>query len=132
VLGWHISVHRLTDPALRETGADAEAALAASALGERLAVWQAGLAGLQWIDDLAAGGQGRTLLGGGYPSRYLIRARELVPRILAGPPAENTIWIVGPNDILGPGWLGKTTVDEDALRSCPPEEWLLVEVWDES
>jgi hypothetical protein len=31
-----------------------------------------------------------------------------------------------------PWWEGKTTIDEAALDSCDPEEWLLVEAWDES
>ncbi len=42
------------------------------------------------------------------------------------------MWWSDPHDVLLPHWLGKTTMDEHALTSCEPEEWLLVEAWDES
>ena len=93
MLGWHISVYRLTDETLRDLGGGAGAGGTAtigssakecliardpSGLGERLAVWQARLEGLDWIDQIVEKGRGVALLQGGYPSRYLIRAGDAV------------------------------------------------------
>ena len=37
-----------------------------------------------------------------------------------------------PGDILGTGWEGKTVVNRAVADACRPDEWLLVEAWDES
>jgi hypothetical protein len=34
--------------------------------------------------------------------------------------------------IVPVSWLGKTTLDDEAMNTCNPNEWLLVEAWDES
>lgn len=125
MLGWNISVHRQND-------AGASPATAESPMGTRLAVWQAGWRGLDWLNELAKAGKAVSLGGNGYPCKYTAPAKYLLPRIIEHPPEEQTPWCFEENDILLDGWLGKTVVDLAAVAECGPDEWLLVEAWDES
>jgi hypothetical protein len=124
-LGWHISVFRQIGDRTAPPTAIVEA-------GTRIAVWQTGLGGLRWIDELAEAGRGHFLGGNGYPCRYTALARDLLPTIIAGPPGAQNPWVHDPGDILGPQWVGRTVIDKQMAENCAPEEWLLVEAWDES
>lgn len=125
MLGWHISVYRQTDDGLAPATTE-------SARGLRLAVWQTGLRGLDWIMELVKAGDAIDLGGNGYPCRYTATARNLVSHIIGGPPEANAIWLFDEHDILTEEWAGKTVIDETVVSACPPDEWLLVEAWDES
>jgi hypothetical protein len=144
VLGWHISLHRLIDEAsVRRSFVDAQfhserkAEFEVGAIGHRVAVWQAGLWGLKWIEQAASRAGGVALSRNGYPNWYLVKAADVLPTIRSRRPYEPPMyeyptWITGEGDVLLPNWLGKTTVDAEAMDRCAPEEWLLVEAWDES
>jgi hypothetical protein len=99
-----------------------------------LAVWQTGLYGLRWIDELAKDGHAVNLGGNGYPCRYTAPAEVLLPRIIEGPPEANEHWIIGgePVTVDKDLWIGKTLIDQAAIADCRSNEWLLVEAWDES
>ena len=125
MLGWHMSVFRQAD-------GGAEPAAFDSAEGARLAVWQTGLDGLAWITRRVQRGRAVDLQGDGYPRRFTAQAKHLVPEILRGPPRANPRWISDPHDVLGPEWAGKTVIDRDVAHACGPDEWLVVEAWDES
>jgi len=124
-LGWNISIHRQqndgTEPASFE-----------SAEGPPLAVWQTGLHGLRWIDDLVNQRQAIMLGGNGYPFRYTALARHIIPQLRGDPPKAKSIWTFDKGDIITSQWLGKTTKDQEAIDACRPDEWLLIEAWDES
>lgn len=125
MLGWNIRIYRQDadghEPATWDTG-----------FGDRVAVWQTGLGGLRWIDDLVEQGRAVDLQGNGYPMRYSARAADLLLVIEQGPPHANAVWMHDPGDILGPAWDGKTVVHDDVVQQCSPDEWLLIEAWDES
>lgn len=125
MIGWNISVYRQADggrnPAVFESSQE-----------RPIAVWQAGLYGLRWIDQLVQEGKAINLGGNGYPYKYTAKAVHIVEVIREGPPEANAVWTVGAGDLLMPGYLGKTAIDQEALDGCLPEEWLLIEVWDES
>ena len=126
MLGWHISLLRQQDsgrlePATFESKSDT-----------RVAVWQTGLHGLDWLDDLSKEGRIVSLGGNGYPIRYTGKASELLPRVGGKPPEALETWVCGPNDIVTDAWAGKTTFDQAELDNCTPDEWLIVEAWDES
>jgi hypothetical protein len=125
MLGWHVSIYRQADgggsPAKdRETDA------------ARIAVWQTGWNGLEWLDELVRAGKAVDLGGNGYPSRYTAPAEHVIPIVLQKPPGAHEVWLCEPSDIILDSWEGKTVVDRAAAEQCRPGEWLLVEAWDES
>jgi hypothetical protein len=77
-------------------------------------------------------GEAVDLGGNGYPNRYAAPAAMVLPLILAGPPQANERWNYDAADIMGSQWEGKTTINTDAAAACAPDEWLVVEAWDES
>ncbi len=125
MLGWIIGIYRQTDGGTSPATAD-------SPKGTRLAVWQTGADGLNWISKLVKAGKAIDLGGSGYPCRYTATAENLVPRIIDEPPEAIPTWSYGPDDILTERWAGKTVIDRAAATDCPTGEWLLVEAWDES
>ena len=125
MLGWHSSVYRQRD------GGQSPAQFG-SPKGPRIAVWQSGAGGLEWLDQEVRAGRAISLGGNGYPVRYTATAGTLLPQILDGPPAAREHWLLEAGDIVTAGWEGKTTLDRDAIAQCGPSEWLLVEAWDES
>jgi len=125
MIGWHISIYRLRDEGTSP-------ATAKSLEGKRLAVWQTGHGGLDWISDLVKEGKAIDLGGNGYPWRFTATAEHLMPRIVDSPPEANSTWIYEVSDVLTEKWEGKTVIDRAAVAECRPDEWLLVEAWDES
>jgi hypothetical protein len=125
MLGWHVSVYRQEDGGASPATWD-------SRQGTRLAVWQTDLFGLEWLDELVKAGKARDLRGNGYPNRYTAPAQYLIPQVIDKPPEANKTWVCGPDDVIGPGWDGKTVTNPRAAGQCRPDEWLLVVAWDES
>jgi hypothetical protein len=99
--------------------------------GDRIAVWQSGIGGLRWIDELVEAGAAIAERTNGYPSVFYAKAVDVVP-LLDSPPDARPVWNSGPDDILTEAWAGRTVVDHDAAAACTPDEWLLIEAWDES
>lgn len=129
-LGWAIGVSRFSSPPPTDISIEELSRIRDASRAQKFAVWQAGLGGLNWIDALVAAGQA-VKQGNGYPYTYFVRARDVTP-YLANPPGENVEWRTDPGDILGEGWLGRTTIDHEAAKAIEPDEWLYVTAWDES
>ena len=125
MLGWNISVYQQIDEGTSP-------ATTKSPKGKRLAVWQTGLGGLDWISNLVKEGEAMSLGGNGYPYRFTVMAEHLIPRIVNGPPGALRTWISDESDVLTEKWEGETVVDGAGVTDCRPDEWLLVETWDES
>ncbi len=125
MLGWHISVYKQKD------GVSAPATFTSDA-GLRLGVWQTGYRGLDWINLLVKHGQTIDLGGNGYPMRFTGQMKEICQPVLDGPPEANAVWTHEATDILTEAWVGRTLIDEDELKRCDPDEWLIIEAWDES
>lgn len=125
MLGWHISVYRQAD-------GGASPATATSPEGTRLAVWQTDLGGLEWFDELVKAGKAIYLGGNGYPCRYTAMTEHVIPRVVDEPPGARQAWVFGADDVITEKWEGKTVVDRSAVAACRPDEWLLIEAWDES
>lgn len=125
MLGWHISIYRqATD--------GATPASFGAAHGDRLAVWQTDVQGLRWLDELVERQEAISLGGNGYPFEYTAQSRVLLACLQGDPPEAKAVWTHGPEDIITPAWAGKTTVDQEAVEACRPDEWLLIQAWDES
>lgn len=125
MLGWYFCVLRLADRGKTAPTED-------SPVSEKIAEWQTGPSGGKWLDTFVEDGIAIDLGGNGYPNRYAARARILrdIPR--NGPPNARATWATEPNDVLLEHWKGKTTVYEADLEACDPDEWLMIEMWDES
>src|SRR5262249_38147557 len=73
MLGWHISIYKQKDGSLLP-------GTAVTPKGPRLAVWQTGLGGLDWLDELVKANKAISLGENcGYPCRYTATAECLVP-----------------------------------------------------
>ena len=124
-LGWHISLYRL------KSGGDAPPEFGAP-VGDKLAVWEVDLQGMDWMDSLVDQGEMINLGGDGYPYEYAGKASIIIPAISENPPKAKPAWTAGTNDIIHPNWEGKTTINREGVMNCSPDEWLLVKVWDVS
>jgi hypothetical protein len=126
-LGWHISLHRQAS-GRRAPSADGDPK------GDRLAVWQSHVYGLDWLKELVEAHDAVHLSdNAGYPVRYTVRAGAVIPIILDGPPRGRTNWMAKPSDVVGYKHLrGGATIDQATLEECQPDEWPQVEAWDES
>jgi hypothetical protein len=78
VLGWNTSVFRQADGGSLLARADSEK-------GASVAIWQTGVWGLRWIDELVETGQAIDLGGNGYPRCYTAQAEYLIPSIIDSP-----------------------------------------------
>src|SRR5688500_18438687 len=83
MIGFHFSVYRLMDSA-RHDIPRLITNLGAGALnevkqGERIAVWQTGIDGLDWINELVKDGRAVGALGTGYPGAFFALARHVLP-----------------------------------------------------
>jgi hypothetical protein len=99
-----------------------------------LAQWQTDVRGLDWLCELVRAGKAIDLGGNGYPCWFTATAEHLLPRINETPPGARAIWSRQgePFDFVSDKWAGKTVIDREAMAQCRPDEWLLVEAWDES
>ena len=125
MLGWNIGIYRQAD------GGESPAT-AITDKGIRLAVWQTGHSGLDWISELVKAGKAINLGGNGYPYRYTAMAEHLIPRIIDEPPEARRLWAYDKDDILTEKWEGRTRIDRTEAMACRQREWLLIEAWDES
>jgi len=124
MLGWNISVYRLEQGAVRAT--------TKTPTGVRLAVWQTGLDGLDWIDELVKEGKATNLGGNGYPCRFTGTAEHLIPHFVNGIPEAHSPSSFEGSGMLMEGWEARTTINQTAIAACRPEEWLLLLAWDEN
>src|SRR4051812_25325717 len=95
MLGWNISVFRL-DPRLsvgrpdsvesvhgRLTMDQASALPELTTAAERIAVWQAGVPGIRWLDALVDANRAIVTATNGYPSIYYALAADVIPQFQA-------------------------------------------------
>lgn len=124
-LGWNIAV-------VRQRNDGTSPATFGALHGARLAVWQTGVSGLDWIDALVEEKRAILLGGNGYPLEYTAQACHLLPILEGDPPQAKPIWTRDPGDFILPGYLGRTTKYPEAILACRSDEWLIVQAWDES
>lgn len=91
-----------------------------------------GVWGLDWLNDLVKAGHAIDLGGTGYPLRFTATAARIVPRLAGEPPYAHHVWIREVGDTVNEKWAGRTVIDGAVVAACHPDEWLLIETWDES
>ena len=138
MLGFHFSLYRIVGEAPRDVEAlasrsDKQSVIDSLQLGERIAVWQTGPGGTDWVRELVAQGRAYGDLGTGYPGLFFARAGDVLETIVNGPPAARLHWQHDPGDIIDRDlWAGRTVINEEAADGRDPTEWLVLVVWDES
>src|SRR6185312_10071370 len=123
--GWIVEVHRQREGVATPAKLEPER-------GERIAIWQTGFNGADWLFELARSGKGVDLGGIGYPCWFTAPAREILPRIMEKPPGARDHWIANETDVVIGPWAGKTILDQAVAEKCTPDDWLIIEAWDES
>jgi hypothetical protein len=119
MLGWHFIIYRTMPDSPGESM-------------RRIAEWQTGWEGMNWIDRLVTECKAVSLGGCGYPYSFKAQAKEVKDLVVKGPPDARHPWVFDHGDIPGPDWKGRTTLDLPAWEACAPDEWLDIDVWDES
>lgn len=125
MLGWHISVYRQQNDGTQPASYQ-------SAHGPRLAVWQTGLGGLDWLDALVKESRALQLACNGYPTEYTAMARDIVGHLRGEPPLAKAVWTHDAGDIITNEWAGRTVKDDPTIHDCREDEWLIIQAWDES
>ncbi|MBS0213810.1 MAG: hypothetical protein JSR26_11630 [Proteobacteria bacterium] len=97
------------------------AADATESASSRLAAWETVFEGIHWIDRLVRAGRAEQVQGGGYPSRYKALAADVFPLLTAD--GSDAPW-------AGGGFVRK--LDREAIAVCPPDQVVIITVWDQS
>jgi hypothetical protein len=126
MLGWLVCIYRQTNSGtLPATNTQQDEGL--------IAKWQTGLGGLDWLNQLVNEGKAIEVAGNnGYPIRYTATSKYIIPYIVDNPPNAMENWIADEGDVLLPSWTGRTEINKIEIDKCRPDEWLLIETWDES
>lgn len=103
-----------------------------------LAKWDTGADGLSWMNKLVKEGWAVAVWQGGYPNRYKAKATDVLPLLASGgitPPTDG-LWVFGVDEgeeyATPPGWMGKLSLDQDAIAACSPDQVLTIDAWDQS
>ena len=100
---------------------------------QQVARWRTGVLGARWLGELVKEGKATDLGGNnGYPDRYQVAARVLLPILASGPPAHDSPLVIGDDYVLPPGWNDRLQFDRTVAEACDPNEILNIEVWDQS
>lgn len=95
--------------------------------------WEAGLGGLEWVENLVRQGSAKCLQGNGYPNRYeatlgvvlhAIRSKGIIPK--------NGIWVVGDDYVQAPGFMGEVELFEENINQAAAETVVTIDAWDQS
>lgn len=124
MLGFEIFVYRLDlVPDIKKVGGH-DAGLLAS--------WMVNMHGLRWLDALVKEGKAYCHSTGGYPERYIVSARWILPVLVHGIPKAECPVVIGEDYVMPANWIGKLDRNMDLIATCPPEQLLCVEAWDQS
>ena len=124
MLGWDISI-------IRQEAESELPALWESRRGEYLGGWRAHVHGWRWLDELEAHGQAIKLGGCGYPYRFTLTVAALLPIISSDDPSVLPPYT---RDLYGGAFetLDTTWPLAREISKLPADEWLIIEIWDQS
>ena len=119
MLGWGVGVFRQKDGGGSPAVCDDTMSYHEDAIVPAMAGWDAQIGGLNWIDELVEEERAFQLQKGGMPNIYTVQAKDLKFLLKSPPPGVFTY-----------GGRPEYNVNKKELRSCSPEEWLIIVVWD--
>lgn len=109
---------------------------------KRLANWEVGVFGNDWIEALINNNQAKVVkLNGGYPNTYEIFSADTILTFLKNqqpilPTNQTDIPIFSEDDNgsllpkVGGYWVDRVSFDIDAINNCDEKASLTVELWD--
>ncbi len=121
MIGWWIVIAQET-PEDRDANPDKKIGVIAS--------WESSLSGLDWLDQMTKLGKATQLTKGGYPTRYIAFAKDVLPLIKDGPPKHDDMEIIGDDYVMPNGWSGNITMHLAKIATCPPDQILTIDAWD--
>ena len=124
MLGYEIFVYRMDLIEMPEKPASKDPAL--------LAHWTVGLGGLDWLRELVRQGKAEFEGNSGYPERFIVAAKYILPVLKAGVPRARSPLVIGDDYVMPPNWIGDAVLHEDRIAACPAEQLLRIDAWDQS
>lgn len=128
MLGWQIYINR-------SQSWSGQAVLEESLANETLlASWLTGLNGCDWIKRLVKEGKAKDLGSyGGYPHSYSARAEYVIPLIILSLQTKTTgPTVIGDDYVHLGGFNSEIKLFADRIKTCPLDEELSIEAWDQS
>lgn len=122
MLGWEIYVARQSN--IVQEGSPKSGAV--------IAVWMAGMGGIDWIDALTKQGKATDSGGNGYPCRWTVTVLEIRRALRNGLPESTSPPIIGDDYMLPADWSKFRKFDRDLLDMLIADEVLVIEAWDQS
>ena len=127
MLGWQIYVSRSSPKPL---GSAFEHTLKNESL---LASWLTGLNGCKQIETLVEEGKAKYLGSyGGYPRSYSAKAEDVIPLVLSLKSKTEGPTVVGEDYAYIGGFNSEIELFLDRIKTCPLNEELSIEAWDQS
>jgi hypothetical protein len=121
MLGWWISIYKQVDFDNPEKDARKKE--------YRLATWESAVNGIRWLDKLVEKDEAAKS-GDGYPFRYRVEAKHVLPVISLGPPKQDGPLVIGDDYVLPGSWTGEVKMNDKNIADCSLDESLIIEVWD--
>lgn len=121
MLGWHIIIYRK-----QGTGSIWDE--------HTLSDWETGLDGTDWLDRLVEEGLvQKTDDKGGYPVKFVGRAKDILPHLKSQPTPHKGPDVIGEDYFMPTGWKGTIKAKEHLLLEClESNEEIIVDAWDQS
>lgn len=124
MLGYEIFVYRMDLIEMPERPGSKDSAL--------LARWMVNLFGLDWLQELVKQGKAEFERNSGYPERFIVAAKYILPVLKAGVPRARSPLVIGDDYVMPPNWIGDAILHEDRIAACPAEQLLRIDAWDQS
>ena len=94
----------------------------------KLAEWKAGAGAVDWLEELVGTGSAEMILDcGGYPNRYEVSVKYLLPLLQCTLPALSEL-----DSLLDEESVWDLAIDPTLLARQMPNDILVVEAWDQS
>ena len=122
MIGWWMVIDQQT-PEERDAATDKKATI--------LSNWETSVGGIDWIDRLVKRGKATQLSSDGYPNRYVVIARDVLPILANGIPLHSDMTVIGDDYVMPAGWTGNIIMHQDKIAPCPPDQVLTIDAWDQ-
>lgn len=122
MIGWWIVIAAQTPEERDRAGENSKLAV--------LANWEVGSGGIEWLSRLVKADRARQLSFNGYPNRFTALASEILPLLANGPPAHQSLAIIGDDYVLPKSWTDQVIFHREKIAACPPDQLLTIDAWD--